>query len=281
MPRKKMNKIFAVIVFHLFAVLISSGQTRERYAFDNFDTSRGVQIVKSTPAPNNTPSSKVKLVRKTGQQSMRMSEAVSIKDVNSAISFPQVRMGKGSGLAGFTTGDSLIDSYVVDSSSRYGIDPLLIYSQMHQESSFQLKATSNKGARGLMQLMPATARRFGVSNIYDPQQNIDAGVRYMRWLLDTFEGDVSLALAGYNAGEGAVWKYGNSIPPYDETRNYVSRILNKYQTIRNPNTAKGATRVTLAQVQKFDKKGSASTKLYERNTITVRLPDGRLRLVNE
>ncbi|MCV5127146.1 transglycosylase SLT domain-containing protein, partial [Escherichia coli] len=80
-------------------------------------------------------------------------------------------------------------------SRRYNIDPLLIYSQMHQESSFKIRATSPKGASGLMQLMPATARRFGVTSIYDPKQNIEAGIRYMRWLLDTFNGDVVLALA--------------------------------------------------------------------------------------
>lgn len=82
------------------------------------------------------------------------------------------------------------------SSRRYSIDPLLIYSQMHPESSFKIHATSHKGPSGLMQLMPATARCFGVTSIYDPKQNIVAGVKYMRWLLDTFRGDVVLALAG-------------------------------------------------------------------------------------
>ena len=113
-------------------------------------------------------------------------------------------MGNNSYLKGFTTGNPVIDSYIVDFSRRYNVDPLLIYSQMHQESTFKQYATSYKGASGLMQLMPATARRFGVNKIYDPRENIDGGVRYMRWLLDTFNGDVMLALAGYNAGEGAV-----------------------------------------------------------------------------
>ena len=141
-------------------------------------------------------------------------------------------MGSNIGLKGFTTGNPVHDSYIVDSSRRYNVDPLLIYSQMHQESSFNLRATSNKGASGLMQLMPATARRFGVTSIYDPKQNIDAGVRYMRWLLDTFNGDVVLALAGYNAGEGAVDKYGG-VPPYAETQRYVQRVgqlADRYRT---------------------------------------------------
>ena len=120
-----------------------------------------------------------------------------------------------------------IDEYILESCRRYKIDPRLIQAQMKQESSFKLRATSDKGARGLMQLMPATAARFGVTDIYDPQQNIDAGVKYMRWLLDTF-GDVRLALAGYNAGEGAVMKYGNRIPPYRETIQYVERIGHTY-----------------------------------------------------
>jgi soluble lytic murein transglycosylase-like protein len=103
---------------------------------------------------------------------------------------------------------------------------------MSQESAFKKTATSHKGASGLMQLMPATAVRWGVKNIYNPQQNIEAGVKYMRWLLDKFGGDVKLALAAYNAGEGSVKKYGNKIPPYTETQNYVKRISTHYEKIK-------------------------------------------------
>lgn len=134
-------------------------------------------------------------------------------------------------LGEFTTGDAVVDGFIEESCERYKIDPLLIYAQMNQESAFKKKAISHKGASGLMQLMPDTATRFGVKDIYDPQQNIDAGVKYMRWLLDRFEGDLSLALAGYNAGEGAVKKYGNKIPPYRETKNYVARIMAHYEQI--------------------------------------------------
>src|SRR5215203_2849941 len=152
-------------------------------------------------------------------------------------------MGTSSHLKGFSTGSPLIDSYIVDSSQRYAIDPLLIYSQMHQESSFKLRALSYKGASGLMQLMPATARRLGVTNIYDPKQNIEGGVKYMRMLLNMFSGDVNLALAGYNAGEGAVMKYGYQIPPYKETREYVRRISARYSAISNPSIARILPRV--------------------------------------
>ena len=99
------------------------------------------------------------------------------------------------------------------------------------ESAYNPWAVSPKGAMGLMQLMPGTAERFGVSNPYDPIANMHGGARYLRWLLDRFN-DHRLAIAGYNAGEGAVQKYGNQIPPYQETQTYVVRVLNFYQQYR-------------------------------------------------
>lgn len=139
-------------------------------------------------------------------------------------------------LGELSTGNAAVDDYIEQFSELYDIDPLLIYAQMSQESSFRARATSSKGASGFMQLMPATARRFGVTNIYNPKQNIKAGVKYMRWLLDKFAGDTRLALAGYNAGEGAVMKYGNKIPPYRETQNYVAKIMDHYELITNRNS---------------------------------------------
>ncbi|HKQ78426.1 MAG TPA: lytic transglycosylase domain-containing protein [Blastocatellia bacterium] len=134
-------------------------------------------------------------------------------------------------LKGQSTGDSKIDGLIVSAASHHGLEPLLLYSVMSQESAFNDQAVSPKGARGLMQLMPATAARFGVTNILDPQQNIYAGARYLSLLLDMFDGDVSLALAGYNAGEGAVKKYGYNVPPYPETINYVRKIKRRYLTL--------------------------------------------------
>lgn len=131
-------------------------------------------------------------------------------------------------LKGQTTGNVKIDEIIISAATRHGIEPLFLYSVMSQESAFNHQATSPKGARGLMQLMPQTAARFGVRNIYDPEQNIHAGARYLRFLLDTFDGDISLALAGYNAGEGAVRKYGYNVPPYRETIDYVRKIKRRY-----------------------------------------------------
>ncbi|HSE16198.1 MAG TPA: lytic transglycosylase domain-containing protein [Pyrinomonadaceae bacterium] len=130
----------------------------------------------------------------------------------------------------WTTGNAKIDNLIRYYGGQYGVDPFLIYCTMSQESSFSVNATSPKGAQGLMQLMPGTAARYGVTNPYDVAQNIKGGTRYLKDLLQMFNGRVDLALAGYNAGEGAVMKYGNTIPPYTETRNYVRLILKRYTT---------------------------------------------------
>jgi soluble lytic murein transglycosylase-like protein len=130
----------------------------------------------------------------------------------------------------WSTGNSKIDGLIRNYGKQYGVDPYLIYCTMSQESSFNSGATSPKGAQGLMQLMPGTAARYGVTNPYDVAQSIMGGTRYLKDLLKMFNGRVDLALAGYNAGEGAVMKFGNTIPPYSETRNYVRLILKRYST---------------------------------------------------
>jgi soluble lytic murein transglycosylase-like protein len=128
----------------------------------------------------------------------------------------------------WSTGSVQIDNLIRFYGKQHGVDPYLVFCLMSQESKFTKSAVSPKGAQGLMQLMPGTAARYGVTNPYDVAQNISGGTRYLKDLLKMFNGRVDLALAGYNAGEGAVIKYGYSVPPYDETRNYVKLIIKRY-----------------------------------------------------
>lgn len=114
----------------------------------------------------------------------------------------------------------------------FDLDPALVLEVVRAESNFNPKARSHKGALGLMQLIPSTARRFGVKDPFEPTQNLKGGMAYLRWLLKHFNGDLELTLAGYNAGEGAVNRYGG-VPPYVETRDYVKRILRRYGRTRS------------------------------------------------
>jgi soluble lytic murein transglycosylase-like protein len=125
-----------------------------------------------------------------------------------------------------------VPDLVETTARKYDLDPLLVHSVIQVESAYNPYAVSPKGAQGLMQLMPATARRFGVSNTFDPKENIEGGVRYLKYLTTLFPNDPRLALAAYNAGEGAVWKYNYQIPPYRETEHYVYRVAQKYGQAR-------------------------------------------------
>lgn len=117
---------------------------------------------------------------------------------------------------------------------RHDLDPALVHAVIHVESRHRADARSPKGAIGLMQLMPQTAARFGIAKAESPEDNIAGGTRYLRWLLDRFDQRLELALAAYNAGEGAVLRHGSQIPPYQETKHYVPAVLGKYQEWRAP-----------------------------------------------
>ena len=119
--------------------------------------------------------------------------------------------------------DAIIERYA----DEYDVDPVLVRAVIQVESNFNPRCVSNKGARGLMQLMPGTAKRFGVTEVHNPEQNLRGGIRYLSVLLKLFNDDLSRALAAYNAGEGAVQRYGG-IPPYEETSTYVKRALTVY-----------------------------------------------------
>lgn len=124
------------------------------------------------------------------------------------------------------------DEMISSTASKYGIDPHLVRAIVKAESDYDEKAVSKKGATGLMQLMPATATRMGVKNIHDPEDNVDGGIRYLSKLLKMFDWQVPLAVAAYNAGENAVVKYGNKVPPYNETQTYVKRVLHYYSVYK-------------------------------------------------
>jgi len=130
---------------------------------------------------------------------------------------------------GWSTGSSRLDALIRQNGIRHRVDPYLIFLVMEQESHFNSRVVSPKGAQGLMQLMPGTAARFGVRRSFDPAQNISGGTRYLRELLNRFNNRVDLVLASYNAGEGAVIKFGHKVPPYKETRNYVKQISYRYR----------------------------------------------------
>ncbi len=292
-----MKKALLVATIIIVYTASAQAQTRPRYALDDF-SSGTVRVKPSagiTVSPERVPIKP--LVKKTVQKTARTAQTLGARDsyalaeTSHAVSHLPGKYSHGAGvsLRGNSTGSAEVDGYILDSCARYRVDPLLIFAQMNQESSFKLRATSYKGASGLMQLMPATAARFGVTDIYDPQQNIEGGVKYMRWLLDTFNQDISLALAGYNAGEGAVMKYGWAIPPYNETQDYVRRISARYEILRGSDIPRaGAARpyaarsytppAAAAPVEK--KKPAVTLSKYENPVYAVRTADGRMQLVN-
>ena len=118
---------------------------------------------------------------------------------------------------------------IQEAAKKHGIDPKLVHAVIYAESAYDAKAISSAGAVGLMQRMPATARQYGAQNRKDPKQNIFAGTRYLKYLLGLFNNDLALSVAAYNAGENAVKKYKNKIPPYPETQKYVKRVLKFYK----------------------------------------------------
>ena len=253
-----------ILLLAIIAACLGSAGAQTAYQVDNFDFANAVKI--ETPKVEPLKMAPVKRLTRSRNYTHVPAPGALIHLTSQSLN---------PSLASFTTGNADVDKFIVESGQRNSVDPLLLYAIMHQESSFKRNAMSYKGARGLMQLMPFTASRFGVTNIWDPKQNIEGGARYMKFLLDLFSGDVRLALAGYNAGEGAVMKYGYEVPPYSETQEYVRRIGRRYSLMRDPQAAVNATALNKTQQTQIP------LSVYERSVFMARLPDGRLQLVSQ
>lgn len=279
-----MKKFPVLIVVALFCAASASAQNN-RYRFDNFDTSQGVRVqnVPTTDVLPSTTTTPPARSSRTSRRTATLAHGSATGQRRPVIHvMPNVRANAGgaTSLGAFTTGNPTFDRYIAESGARNRVDPTLLYAIMHQESAFRPRAISRVGASGLMQLMPGTARRFGVTNIFDPRQNIEGGARYMRFLLDFFGNDIVLALAGYNAGEGAVLRYGRRVPPYRETQEYVRRISRRYEVLRDPQTLRRAQEVSSTVIAEINQTQQATPPtVYERNVFAVRRPDGTLQLV--
>ena len=179
-------------------------------------------------------------------------------------------------LPSYSRNKNAFDQMIRQAAQQHGVSEGLIKAVMHTESGFNINARSPVGAQGLMQLMPATARRFNVSNAYDPQQNIFGGARYLSWLLKRFNGDTRLAIAAYNAGEGNIDKYGG-IPPFRETQDYVRRVTSRYQnlyasglgSLSNSNNANTQVIAQSANYTSSNSEAVSAPKQYSRQIITL------------
>lgn len=167
--------------------------------------------------------------RKTSDRSLQKVKVTYYKDSN-IHSYSNWGNSESSVLPSYSKNKNSFDNIIRQAAQTHGVSEGLIKAVMHTESGFNSNAKSPVGAQGLMQLMPATARRFNVSNSYDPQQNIYGGAKYLSWLMKRFNGNTNLALAAYNAGEGNVDKYGG-IPPFRETQDYVRRVTSRLNNL--------------------------------------------------
>ncbi|WP_028988985.1 transglycosylase SLT domain-containing protein [Thermithiobacillus tepidarius DSM 3134] len=157
--------------------------------------------------------------------------------MRSAVSRPQNPAAGAAPARGYGTPNAArraqFEQMIEDAARTYMVDKALVHAVITAESGYNPNAVSRKGATGLMQLMPATARRYGATNLFDPWENIQAGTRYLKDLLRMFNNDTRLAVAAYNAGENAVVRYGYAVPPYAETASYVPKVLHFYERYRS------------------------------------------------
>jgi len=167
--------------------------------------------------------------------------------------------------------DPALNDMIDRIANEQGVENHLVHSVIRAESNYNTNAVSPKGAQGIMQLIPSTARRFGVSNAFDARENIQGGVRYLRFLLDYYKGDYPKAIAAYNAGEGAVDKY-HGIPPYAETQNYVYRVAGNLKAARQAASPAVAATKSLASVNAAVNESPETPRPIQASTG----PDGRI-----
>jgi len=202
--------------------------------------------------------------RKSYDQSLKKVKVTYYPDSN-IHSYTNWGASEASVLPSYNKNKNAFDHIIKQAALQHGVSEGLIKAVMHTESGFNVNARSPVGAQGLMQLMPATARRFNVTNAFDAQQNIFAGAKYLSWLLKRFGGNTQMALAAYNAGEGNVDKYGG-IPPFRETQDYVRRVTSRYQNLYSSSSGFSSFSNTSAQVT------SQSSNLVENTTAQIAAP---------
>ncbi|MFV5343405.1 lytic transglycosylase domain-containing protein [Acinetobacter oleivorans] len=202
--------------------------------------------------------------RKSYDQSLKKVKVTYYPDSN-IHSYTNWGASEASVLPSYNKNKNAFDHIIKQAALQHGVSEGLIKAVMHTESGFNVNARSPVGAQGLMQLMPATARRFNVTNAFDAQQNIFAGAKYLSWLLKRFGGNTQMALAAYNAGEGNVDKYGG-IPPFRETQDYVRRVTSRYQNLYSSGSGFSSFSNTSAQIT------SQSSNSVENTTAQIAAP---------
>lgn len=209
-----------IYFINIIALLLLSWFSLPSYA-DAYEYIDEEGVIHFTDSPNHE---QYVLVIKNDDLSSEVIKDLKIASVNSTTQINE-------DVNGVLPSQSELSELIAKSAKNNNLDDELIKAVIHVESSSKVNAMSPKGAQGLMQLMPATARRFGVTNSYDPAQNIEGGAKYLRELLNLFNNDISLALAAYNAGEQAVLRFGKRVPPFKETQAYVPKVINLYSTL--------------------------------------------------
>lgn len=205
--------VLITVLTVIFAMMTTSATAGNMYVYKN---SSGQVLLTNT-----TPSGNFQAFNKKVKETYYPDSQVRNPTNNTSASH------YGQSVASRSANRNAYDALIRSSAARHGVDPALMKAMMHTESAFNPNARSPVGAQGLMQLMPATARRFSVNNTWSPAENIEGAAKYIAWLMRRFNNNVEFAIAGYNAGEGNVDKYGG-IPPFRETRNYVKSVLSRY-----------------------------------------------------